>query len=199
MATTQSNSSKRPGPVPRRAPAARERRTTTSAAAGARPVATPAPRVSLPAGHQGPVTVLGIDPGKHTGLAWMVDGHLQALQEIAPAQLMVTLQERRPTLVIFEDSRAARRTWTAAGSAAARAKMARNVGEIDAWCVLIETLCASLGIACFGMAPSAKAGGAHGAKIDAAAFNRLTGWTGRSNQHQRDAAMIAWSFRRARA
>ena len=74
----------------------------------------------------------------------------------------------------------------------------RNVGEIDAWCVLIETLCASLGIACFGLAPSAKAGSAHGAKIDAATFSRLTGWAGRSNQHQRDAAMIAWSFRRVR-
>lgn len=199
MATTQSNSSKRPGPIARRAPAARERRTPAGAAAGARTAATPAaPRVALPAGHQGPVTVLGMDPGKHTGLAWIVDGQLQALEEIAPAQIMVMLQERRPSLVIFEDSRKGG-SWTAQGSQAKRSKMDRNVGEIDGWCVLIETLCASLGIACFGMAPSTKAGRAHGGKIDAATFNRLTGWTGRSNQHQRDAAMIAWSFRRARA
>lgn len=161
-------------------------------------MAPAAPRVTVPAGHQGPITVLGMDPGKHTGLAWIVDGHLQALEEIAPAQILQTLQGRAPTLVIFEDSRKARKTWTGQGSAAARAKMARNVGEIDAWCVLIETLCASLGIACFGLAPSAKAGGAHGAKIDTSTFSRLTGWTGRSNQHQRDTAMIAWSFRRAR-
>ncbi|MDX4955890.1 hypothetical protein [Delftia acidovorans] len=160
-------------------------------------MAPAAPRVTVPAGHQGPITVLGMDPGKHTGLAWIVDGQLQALEEIAPAQIMAMLQERRPTLVIFEDSRKGG-SWTAQGSQAKRSKMDRNVGEIDGWCVLIETLCASLGIACFGMAPSTKAGRAHGAKIDAATFSRLTGWAGRSNQHQRDAAMIAWSFRRAR-
>lgn len=145
------------------------------------------------------MTVLGIDPGKHTGLAWIVDGQLQELEEISPDQIMVTLQACTPTLVIFEDSRQARRTWTGQGSAAARAKMARNVGEIDAWCILIETLCKSLGIACYGLPPSAKAGGAHGSKIDAATFKRITGWAGRSNQHQRDAAMIAWGFRRAKA
>lgn len=199
MATTQSNSSKRPGLIARRAPAVRQRRTPAGAAAGARPAATlAAPRVALPAGHQGPVTVLGMDPGKHTGLAWFVDGQLYALEEIAPSQIMAMLQDRRPSLVIFEDSRKGG-SWTARGSQAQRAKMNRNVGEIDGWCVLIETLCASLGIACFGIAPSAKAGRAHGAKIDAATFKRLTGWPGRSNQHQRDAAMIAWSFRRARA
>lgn len=118
--------------------------------------------MTVPAGHQGPITVLGMDPGKHTGLAWIVDGQLQALEEIAPAQILQTLQGRAPTLVIFEDSRKARKTWTGQGSAAARAKMARNVGEIDAWCVLIETLCASLGIACFGLAPSAKAASSRG-------------------------------------
>ncbi|OJX11238.1 hypothetical protein [Delftia sp. 67-8] len=161
-------------------------------------MAPAAPRVTVPAGHQGPITVLGMDPGKHTGLAWIVDGQLQGLEEIEPAEIALVLQERRPTLVIFEDSRAARRTWTANGSDGARKKIARNVGEIDAWCKLIVGLCAALGIPCHGMPPSAKAGGAHGAKIDAATFSRLTGWAGRSNQHQRDAAMIAWSFRRAR-
>ena len=76
--------------------------------------------MTVPAGHQGPITVLGMDPGKHTGLAWIVDGQLQGLEEIEPAEIALVLQERRPTLVIFEDSRAARRTWTAKGSDGAR-------------------------------------------------------------------------------
>ena len=76
-----------------------------------------APRVTVPAGHR-VITVLGMDPGKHTGLAWM-DGHLQALEEIAPARILQTLRAGRP-LVIFEDK--ARKTWTGQGSAAARAR-----------------------------------------------------------------------------
>ncbi|MFC4927835.1 hypothetical protein [Delftia deserti] len=153
--------------------------------------------MTVPAGHQGPITVLGIDPGTHTGLAWFDDGALRALEEIAPEDMVFRLLEEKPALVIFEDSRKGG-SWTARGSQAKRAKMDRNVGEVDAWCKQIEAACKRQGIACFGMAPSAKAGRAHGAKIDAATFNRLTGWAGRSNQHQRDAAMIAWSFRRAR-
>ena len=155
------------------------------------------PKVALPADHQGDVTVLGIDPGKHSGLAWFTGGALLALEEVEPAELAIVLVSKRPTLVIFEDSRRSKRVWTGDGSAAKRAVMARNVGEIDAWCKLIEATCAKLGIACYGMAPSAKAGGQRGAKIASEAFNRFTGWTGRSNQHCRDAAMIAWPFRRA--
>ncbi|MEG0558057.1 MAG: hypothetical protein RR574_16570 [Comamonas sp.] len=151
----------------------------------------------LPDGHQGEVTVLGIDPGKHSGLAWFTGGKLLALEEVEPAELAIVLVSKRPTVVIFEDSRLAKRTWTGEGSTAKRTAMARNVGEIDAWCKLIEATCKKLGIPAYGMAPSAKAGGAHGAKLDAAAFNRFSGWVGRSNQHQRDAAMIAWQFRRA--
>ncbi len=69
--------------------------------------------------------------------------------------------------------------------------MARNVGEIDAWCKLIEAECAALGIKCIGVSPGGK-----GAKLDAAAFNRLTGWRGASNQHTRDAGAVAWPYRK---
>ena len=32
----------------------------------------------------------------------------------------------------------------------------------------------------------------------AEAFGRITGWTERSNEHERDAAMVAWPYRNAR-
>jgi hypothetical protein len=81
--------------------------------------------------------------------------------------------------------------WTTAGSRAAALKIARNVGQIDAWCSLITAICADLGIPAHGISPTAK-----GAKLDAEAFALVTRWTGRSNQHERDAAMVAWPYRR---
>lgn len=63
---------------------------------------------------------------------------------------------------------------------------------------LLETLasiaigfCVSLGIKCIGVSPGGK-----GAKLDAAAFNRLTGWRGASNQHTQAAGAVAWPYRK---
>ena len=33
-----------------------------------------------------------------------------------------------------------------------------------------------------------------GAKLDAAAFKRLTSWQGRTSEHGRDAAMLVWGI-----
>ena len=43
-----------------------------------------------------------------------------------------------------------------------------------------------------GMAQRAK-----GSKLDAEAFGLVTGWEGKSNQHERDGAMVAWQYRMA--
>lgn len=62
---------------------------------------------------------------------------------------------------------------------------------VAAWCRLITSVCGELGIACHGISPKGK-----GAKVDAAEFARLTGWLASSNQHARDAAMVAFPYRR---
>lgn len=138
-------------------------------------------------------TILGIDPGANTGVAHFVDGELARLETIAPHQIERTLREAMPARVVFEDSRLQSHTWTRGKSGAASAKMARNVGEIDAWCRLIVDLCAELGIPAQGVSPAAK-----GAKLDAAAFCRVTGWMARCNPHERDAAMVAYPYRNAK-
>ena len=38
---------------------------------------------------------------------------------------------------------------------------------------------------------------AKGSKLDAEAFGLVTGWEGKSNQHERDGAMVAWQYRMA--
>ena len=137
-------------------------------------------------------TILGIDPGAHTGVARIEGGQLVSLQTIAPHEIERTLREAAPDRVIFEESRLQSHTWTRGKSIAATAKMARNVGQVDAWCSLITAVCGELGIPAHGISPKSK-----GAKIKEAAFVEATGWAARSNQHERDAAMVAWPYRRS--
>lgn len=98
-----------------------------------------------------------------------------------------------PSRVIFEDSRLQSHTWTQAASRAAAAKMARNVGQVDAWCSLVVAICAKHGIPAHGISPLAKGG-----KLNAEQFEKATGWTAASNQHGRDAAMTAYPYRSAK-
>ena len=137
--------------------------------------------------------ILGIDPGANTGVAHFVDGELARLETIAPHQIERILREAMPARVVFEDSRLQSHTWTRGNSVAATAKMARNVGQIDAWCSLITAVCGELGIPAHGISPLGK-----GHKMAADQFERITGWTGRSNQHERDGAMVAWPYRGAK-
>jgi hypothetical protein len=134
--------------------------------------------------------VLGIDPGVNTGVATYRAGKLVALDTIEPHQIERFIRAKAPARIVFEDSRLQSHTWTRAATRAAAAKMARNVGQVDAWCTLITAVCAELGIPAQGISPAGK-----GAKLNADAFARVTGWTGKSNEHARDAAMVAWQSR----
>ena len=137
--------------------------------------------------------ILGIDPGAHTGVATYVGGQLTDLETVGPHQIERLIRGRAPARVVFEDSRLQSHTWTSSASKAAAAKMARNVGQVDAWCILITEICAELGIPAHGISPAGK-----GAKLDAKQFASVTGWMGKSNEHARDAAMVAWKYRGAR-
>lgn len=138
--------------------------------------------------------ILGIDPGANTGVAVFEGGRLSRLITIEPVHIGRLIDGHQPERVIFEDSRLQSHVWTgAARSKAAAVKIGRNIGEIDAWCKLIVAECAQRGIPAHGISPKQK-----GTKIESQdAFNRITGWTGASNEHTRDAAMVAWPYRGA--
>ena len=136
--------------------------------------------------------IMGVDPGSNTGIALFEGGKLTTLQTIEPHQLVEVIETVSPSRVVFEDSRLISPTWKRGVSNAAQLKIARDVGQIDAWCRLIVATCARLQIPAHGISPKQK-----GAKLDAAQFTALTGWEGRSNEHTRDAAALAWQFRRA--
>lgn len=143
--------------------------------------------------------ILGMDPGAATGVAVFDAGKLVELLTIAPNELERFLRERAAAgagRLVFEDSRLETRLWNARKKEAYGAALAtaRSVGQVDAWCTLITAICGELALPSHGISPTAK-----GAKVDADAFGRITGWTKRSNQHERDAAMVAWQYRNATA
>lgn len=139
--------------------------------------------------------IIGIDLGTHTGVAIYRDGALFDLLTIEPFQLAETIADLSPARVVFEDSRLQSHTWRRGiHNTPAQLKIARDVGQIDAWCRLIVAICERLGITAHGISPKQK-----GAKLDAEQFKALTGWAGRTNSHERDACMVAWPYRRASA
>lgn len=136
--------------------------------------------------------IVGIDPGANTGFAVILNGVLTNLLTISPWEIEGELSGVTVDRVVFEDSRLQSHTWTMAPTRAAAAKMARNVGQVDAWCALIVGICGRLGIPAHGISPRGK-----GKKLNAEQFKAVTGWTGASNEHTRDAAMCAWPYRGA--
>ncbi len=137
--------------------------------------------------------IIGIDPGASTGVALFEHGALVDLDTIQPHHIGGFILANKPERVIFEDSRLISHVYTTTTSRAAALKMARNVGEIDAWCKLIVAVCADMGVPCHGISPKHK-----GAKLDAKQFAAATGWSAKCNQNERDAAMVAWQYRKAK-
>jgi hypothetical protein len=119
-----------------------------------------------------------------------MDGRLIALNTCTPGQIGEAIARIRPALLVYEDSRLQGATWGRGVNRAAMLKVARNVGQIDAWCGLIVELCGAQGIPARGISPKGK-----GEKLNADRFKAITGWDSRCNQHERDAAMVAWQFR----
>lgn len=140
--------------------------------------------------------ILGIDPGLSTGFALYHDGKLQVLTTVRPHELADVINDFGGTQgiarIIFEDSRLTSHVFTTVKSRPAALKMARNIGQIDAWSGLINSVCEKLKIPCHGISPKQK-----GKKLNAEEFLRVTGWEYQSNQHERDAAMCAWPYRGA--
>lgn len=137
-------------------------------------------------------TLIGIDPGKNTGVAIYRGGALHQLHTLSPDMIGSLLVRVRPDLVVFEDSRKQSAVFSRGTNARATLKIARNVGEIDMLCRQIEDMCRRHGLESVGVSPLRK-----GAKLDADRFAAVTGWARRSNQHERDAAMVAYPYRNA--
>jgi hypothetical protein len=134
--------------------------------------------------------IVGIDPGVNTGWATYIDGKLMGLQTIQPIDIYAQIVTSEAELFVFEDSRLQSAVWIPSKNKAVANNIARKIGQVDALCSLIEETCNRYEIKFMRVSPKAKGG-----KMNSEDFNGLTGWSARSNQHERDAAMVAWQLR----
>jgi len=130
--------------------------------------------------------VLGIDPGTTTGLAvWdLTDRQLLKVESFtilqAMQQVLIWRDVSELVLVIFEDARITR---LGGGSTFGKKERLQGVGSIKRDCAIWEEFLTSHAIAF-------EAKKARTTKVEAKPFEQLTGWTGKTNNHARDAAMI---------
>lgn len=137
--------------------------------------------------------ILGIDSGVSCGVAFYDEGKLEGLFTLSPLNLVryLDINLGYVGLVVIEDSRLTSKLFTAKGQNQASAlKIARNVGEVDGICKLVQAICEERKKPLVQVSPKDK-----GAKVNAEAFKAITGWHGQTNSHERDGAMVAWRFR----
>ena len=131
---------------------------------------------------------VGIDPGVHTGFATWDASNKKLLAvsttTITQAMLRVDALCRAGVLhcVVFEDARL--RTWF--GTKGRESLMGAGSIRRDS-SIWEEFLSGLVGVPFKPVSPQSK-----GAKFNAQQFARLTGWTGRTSEHGRDAGMLVF-------
>lgn len=136
--------------------------------------------------------VIGIDPDLvKSGIALVLDGRLVNLQSVPFFELLqvIELERDKGAHFVVEDVEANKPTFQRNVKPAQMRKIAQNVGQVKAVARLIREYLDYIGASYTMVKPLV--GMPKVAKKDAKVFARLTGWTGRCNEDQRDAAMLA--------
>ena len=137
------------------------------------------------------MTYVGIHPGEHTGLAvWNAEKKafvsIRTLPLWAAMEAVAALASEGPVTVVCEDARL--RTWFPKERSLSEYRgrlMGAGAAKRDAaaW----EEFLRDKGIPYVMRKPQA-----HGTKWPAQAFARVTGYTGRTSEHGRDAALLVF-------
>lgn len=132
--------------------------------------------------------IIGIDPGVNTGLSiWcMCRKELVKITSVTHHQAVTTVKfwaSDSKVLVRFEDAR--KRTWF---GKAGREQL-QGAGSIKRDCQLWEEFLTDNNIPFEAVAPKNNK-----TKLTAELFKKYTGWTGKTNEHGRDSAMLVYNL-----
>lgn len=131
--------------------------------------------------------IIGIDPGTTTGYALAEEGELEVVKSgtaIEAKEFVYNIfAEHDDVIVVIEDAR--KRSWF--GQTGKKRWM--GAGSIKRDCSLWEEFCEYFGLPYYLIHPKNIK-----TKLDAEYFEEVTGWDGQTNEHKRDAGMIAYQF-----
>ena len=138
------------------------------------------------------MTVIGIDPGMHTGLAvWDTTSRqfldIRCSGIVAAMDYLDDLASNKGIgLVVFEDAR--QRTWIPREKDIRQLKgRAMGAGSVKRDCSIWEDWCSARGIQFIASRPKTGM-----TKLTDAYFRGITGYDRRTNEHGRDAAMLVF-------
>lgn len=136
--------------------------------------------------------IIGIDPDLEKSGVAVIDGSLQLFNLTFP-ELMELFSENKDKIkkVVIEAGWLNKKSNFHARygqSKNAGERIAKNVGENHATGKLIAQMAEYYGFKVLLVRPTCK-------KLNAEEFNRLTGWTGRSNQETRDASLLIFGMK----
>lgn len=142
--------------------------------------------------------VIGIDPGTTTGLAIynrptkaihvLTSGTLLEMQYILMAHPWTERTKAGLVFMRIEDSRL--RTWVPYQKTETAERGRREgAGYVKAHCAIWEDFCKIWGIPYELVAPKRNK-----TKVDAGWFKKVTGYTGKTNSHSRDAGMLVVGY-----
>jgi hypothetical protein len=131
------------------------------------------------------MTFIGIDTGKHTGIAVYNDGFLSIETTLIhkAMEAVLSLHASGDVFVRIEDAR--QRRWL--GNKGREAL--QGAGSIKRDATIWEDFLTDKKIPFEMVAPSRNS-----TKLSAEVFKRLTGWQGRTSEHSRDAAMLVFKM-----
>lgn len=128
--------------------------------------------------------LVGIDCGVNTGYARTdEEGRLKIVNSMGIIEAMTCVASLEGVVsfkVYIEDAR--KRKWFTGGR-----EKAQGVGSVKRDCKIWEEFCEHHGFEYELVAPKHNK-----TKLDAESFKKLTGWTDRTNEHGRDAAMLIY-------
>jgi hypothetical protein len=135
---------------------------------------------------------IGIDVGAHTGVAvW--DGKTFGVVESMPLHRALdfvhqyAIASTDSVTVVFEDAR--QRTWFPKMTAAKDRARLQGAGSVKRDSTIWEDALTDWGIPFVKKAPKDNM-----TKLPAETFAKITGWTKRTNEHGRDAAMLVYGM-----
>ena len=136
---------------------------------------------------------IGIDTGVHTGLAiWDGKGRsflsIEELKIHRAMDVVEALAKANPREVRARVEDARQRKWIPnMGSIRNEIGRAKGAGSVERDCSIWEDFLADINVPCEMVAPRNNV-----TKLRQEAFAKLTGWPQRTNEHERDAAMLVF-------
>lgn len=126
--------------------------------------------------------IIGIDAGKNTGIAFNEDGKITRLETLDFWGAISIINEYKTALFVVELPKSKHVWHKGATNRGAIAKTGMNVGSVIREAELIIDYLKLHSINYKSVAPLGKK--------DADFFKRVTGYVGRTNNHERDAALL---------